>query len=281
MGTVLDDSPRLGPLYIKAALGAIVRRGRELPDRTLAREDVRVDRAHLAEYARVCGFPVADALPTTYPHVLGFPLQVALMADRVFPLPLPGLVHIRNTIATHRRLDAAEALAVRVHAERFTAHPKGAQVDLVTEVDAAGERVWEGRSTYLARGASAPDATQPVPPEPVGVPDGQPAAVWQVAADVGRRYAGVSGDVNPIHLHPLAARAFGQKGAIAHGMWTKARCLAALEGELPEAYVAEVRFKLPLRIPGTAAFSYDGRAFQVWAGDKPHLEGIVTPGRAP
>jgi acyl dehydratase len=91
----------------------------------------------------------------------------------------------------------------------------------------------------------------------------------------------VSGDSNPIHLHPLPAKALGQPGAIAHGMWTLARCLAALEGELAEAYVVDVRFKLPLRIPGRAAFSFDGRDFAVWAGGKPHLEGTVTPGRAP
>ena len=53
--------------------------------------------------------------------------------------------------------------------------------------------------------------------------------------DIGRRYGAVSGDRNPIHLYPLTARLFGFRRAIAHGMWTKARCLAALEGRLPEA----------------------------------------------
>jgi hypothetical protein len=52
---------------------------------------------------------------------------------------------------------------------------------------------------------------------------------WRVPGDIGRRYARVSGDSNPIHLHPLTAKALGQPGAIAHAMWTKARCLAALE----------------------------------------------------
>jgi acyl dehydratase len=141
-----------------------------------------------------------------------------------------------------------------VHAERLAAHPKGAQVDLVTEVTevaAGADSVWRGRSTYLARGATAPpgDAFEPAPP--AGAGDGPPAAVWQVAADAGRRYARVSGDVNPIHLHPLAARAFGFPRAIAHGMWTAARALAALQGRLPDALVFDVAFASPVLLPST------------------------------
>jgi acyl dehydratase len=211
-----------------------------------------VDRSHLAAYTRVCGFPVDDMLPPTYPHVLAFPLQVELMADRAFPLPLPGLVHIRNTITVRRGIDAAEPLDVRVHAERFVAHPKGAQVDLVARVAAGGEPVWHGRSTYLARGAAAPVADgAPAPAQPPGVLDGAPAAIWRVDAGTGRRYARVSGDVNPIHLHPLAARAFGFPRAIAHGMWTAARALAALQGRLAPALTYDVAFGKPLLLPST------------------------------
>jgi acyl dehydratase len=239
----------LGRLYLKAAIGAVGPRGHELPDTALGK-DVAVDRDHLAEYARVCGFPVADALPVTYPHVLAFPLQVELMARRSFPLPLPGLVHVRNRITVHRAIDATEPLAVCVHAEGLRAHPKGAQVDLVAHVDAAGVTVWEGRSTYLARGAGAPEGA-PEPAEPPGIEDAAPAATWRVDAGTGRRYARVSGDVNPIHLHPLTARAFGFPRAIAHGMWTAAHALAALQGRLPEALTYDVAFGKPLLLPST------------------------------
>ncbi|TMF44955.1 MAG: hypothetical protein E6I24_10230, partial [Chloroflexi bacterium] len=82
-----------------------------------------------------------------------------------------------------------------------------------------------------------------------------PTAIWRVPRNIGRRYAAVSGDVNPIHLNPLAARLFGFRRAIAHGMWLKARCLAALEGRLPDALTATVEFKSPLLLPSTVAFS--------------------------
>ena len=150
-------------------------------------------------------------------------------------------------------------------------HERGTQFDMVAEAATAGEVVWRDRSTYLHRehaGGSKRDGAEPP----------APSAIWTVAGDTGRRYARVSGDTNPIHLHPLAAKAFGQPGAIAHGMWTKARCLAALEGSLPDAYAVGVRFKLPLRIPGRVAFSVRGREFALHDADsgKPHLEGTIS-----
>ncbi|OZM82732.1 MaoC family dehydratase [Pseudonocardia sp. MH-G8] len=280
MPTILDAAPRLGPLYAKAALGAVGSRGTTLPDTELAREDVTVDRDRLAEYARVCGFPVADALPVTYPHVLAFPLQVALMAQRSFPLPLPGLVHIRNVITTHRPIDAAEPLGVAVHAEGLRAHPKGAQVDLVAQVQAGGSMVWDARSTYLARDATAPEGPAEAP-EPSGVEGGAPAATWHVDAATGRRYAHVSGDVNPIHLHRWTAKAFGFPRAIAHGMWTAARALAALQGRLPEAFTVDVAFGRPLLLPSTVDLrthrSAEGWAVEVSGKKGSHLKGALTP----
>jgi acyl dehydratase len=270
----------LAPLYVKAAVGAVGPRASELPDAEIARS-VAVDRARLAEYARVCGFRVDDTMPPTYPQVLGFALQVELMAARSFPLALPGLVHIRNTITAHRRIDASEPLDLRVHAERFVAHPKGAQVDLVTRVSVAGEDVWDGRSTYLARGASAPAAGEERADVPAVDPHGPPTAVWRVDAGTGRRYAHVSGDVNPIHLHPLTAKAFGFPRAIAHGMWTAARALASLQGRLPDALTFDVAFGKPLLLPSTVELRTrmlpDGWALDVRSGDTPHMRATVRP----
>src|SRR3954454_3453154 len=103
--TVLDTPPALPALFARAALTARGRGG-DLPDTRLARVGVAVDPAPLADYDRVCRFPLAYALPVTYPHVLAFSLQVALMTDRSFPVPLPGLVHVRNLIEQLRPIGA-------------------------------------------------------------------------------------------------------------------------------------------------------------------------------
>ncbi|KRF25069.1 MaoC/PaaZ C-terminal domain-containing protein [Phycicoccus sp. Soil803] len=244
----LTESPSLAPLFAKAALTQRGRRG-DLPDAALRREGVVVDRDHLLGYQRVCGFGGSDVLPHTYPHVLGFPLQVALMADRSFPLPLPGLVHLENQITVHRRLTADDLIDLTVHAEHLRPHPKGQLVDLVTEVDVDGERVWEGRSTYLRRGRPNPDVDRGEPAPPL--PDGPPAGIVRVPEGQGRAYAAVSGDVNPIHLRALTARAMGFPRAIAHGMWTAARTLAALGPGTTGPSASHVWFAKPVLLPST------------------------------
>jgi acyl dehydratase len=77
---------------------------------------------------------------------------------------------------------------------------------------------------------------------------------WRLAGDLGRRYAAVSGDHNPIHLYGLTAKAFGFPRQIAHGMWSKARCVAMLEPRLPDAVRVDVAFKKPILLPSTVAF---------------------------
>jgi acyl dehydratase len=101
--------------------------------------------------------------------------------------------------------------------------------------------------------------------------------VWEVGRDAGRRYAAVSGDRNPIHLSRLAARAFGFPRAIAHGMWAKARCLAAFEGRLPAAYTVEVAFRAPILLPARVGFTVTGQDFALHdaRGGRPHLTGTI------
>ena len=287
MTVQLDQRPGLGRLYAKAVATARSRRGDRLPDITVELADIPIDRDQLASYADVCGFRHSDVLPPTYPHVLAFPLAVTLMVDPSFPFPLPGLVHVANRITQQRPLRADERLTLRVRAANLRAHPRGRQFDMTIEATVAGEPVWAEASTYLRRERSpskesASSNSESPSPSRGGQGGGPvPTAIWRVPRNIGRRYAAVSGDVNPIHLNPLAARLFGFRRAIAHGMWLKARCLAALEGRLSDALTANVEFKSPLLLPSTVAFSArlgeHGWSIAVShaATGRPHLTGMV------
>ena len=273
-------------LYGKALAGATVlpvarklpgiSTPRELPDRQVTREDVKVDLEHLAAYDRVCGFRLRDQLPATYPHMVAFPLAMELMTDTSFPFPVMGLVHIANRIELLAPMTAEQPFDVRVWAADLADHDKGRQFQIHAEATVADSVVWRSSSTYLHREKSGSRERSQSSDGAAARSGGH--AVWEVPADIGRRYAAVSGDRNPIHLHPLSAKLFGMKAPIAHGMWTKARCLAALEGELPETYTVDVRFKLPIFLPSKVVFSTDTRHFEVRAvGDrKPHLSGEVS-----
>lgn len=248
------SAPALGPLFARAA---VTQRGRggDLPSHGLHRAGVSVDRDHLLDYQHLCRFAGGDVLPHTYPHVLGFPLQVALMADRSFPLPLPGLVHLENRVTVHRLLTAEDRLDVTVHAADLRPHAKGTLVDLVTEVDVDGERVWDGRSTYLRMGRG--DANAVAGQQAPTFPTGAPAGLLRLPEGLGRAYAAVSGDVNPIHLHALSAKAMGFPRAIAHGMWTAARTLATLGPVASGPSTSTVWFRKPVLLPSTVELVVD------------------------
>src|SRR3954469_290887 len=233
----------------------------ELPGRRVVLRDTAVEPDRVAEYARVCGFGIRSTVPGTYPHVMAFPLHLSLMTDRSFPFSVLGLVHVANRIEAIAPIPVGESLDVAVHAQDLRPHRRGRQFDLISEARLDGDVAWRGRATYLHRGGGENGADRP--PEQESEPQLGVSAEWTVPGDTGRRYAAVSGDRNPIHMHPLSARLFGFPSAIAHGMWTKARCLAAFEGRTGETYEIDAEFKSPLRIPGRVHFR-SGRRGDSW-----------------
>ena len=266
-------------------------------DPTVLRETrtATVSREHVRAYAAVCGFPVKDTAPLTYPHALAFPLHLAVLSSPLFPLPAVGTIHVANTITAHRPVTLGETLELEVTTGPLVAHPKGTAVDFRARAAVDGETVWESTSTYLRRGRAGVVSTGSTDGDlgstdgdlgstdgdlgstdgdlgstdgGVGSTDGGETTTyvvpgritWRLQGDIGRRYAAVSGDHNPIHLHPLTAKALGHPRQIAHGMWTLARCVAALENRLPDAVTVEAAFKKPVLLPGTVAFGQDALA---------------------
>ncbi len=207
--------------------------------------------------------------------MLAFPVTVKLMTEPGFPFPLIGLVHVANSITVHRPVRADETVSFAVRADNLRDHPAGRQLDLLVSASSRRRDGVDGTSTYLRRGGgsgsrerTADAARRPARLSLVRVPD-----------DIGRRYGAVSGDRNPIHLHALTAKAFGFKSAIAHGMWLKARTLAALEGRLPDAFTVDVAFKTPVFLPSTVAIAAD-RSTPGWTLDVRNAKSRqAAPGR--
>jgi MaoC dehydratase-like protein len=295
----LDSSPSILPLYARAAaplipgasrLPFVPGRGKDVPDLELGLAGVQPDPDSVAAYSRVCGFSLRNQLPPTYPHVLAFPLHMAVMADGSFPFGAVGLVHVENQIVQRRPIGVDEELKLVVRPTSLQPHRSGQTFSLVTEARVGSEVVWESTSTMLRRGKPQKPADGPKSRLGVDKSADRPAeaaltatAEWRLGGDLGRRYASVSGDRNPIHLHSLTAKPLGFPSAIAHGMWTKARCLAALEGRLPDAFAVEVRFRKPIRLPGRVEFLSDAGDEEIHFAVRdakrqtPHLDGQVTP----
>ncbi|MZR64099.1 MaoC family dehydratase [Alcanivorax sp. DP30] len=277
----LRNPPPMVVNFAKAVLRATVKPGKNptLPDVGLRLNDVALDEKHLAAYRKVCGFAADGKLPVTYPHMHAFPLHMALMMTEGFPFPAMGLVHVRNSITQYRPISEKEQLNVKCYLGNLNKVDKGYEFSIFTSISTGGERVWESESVNFFRtggGGSGKKKEAPKPEPAVNTVE------WKVPGDTGRRYGAVSGDRNPIHLYPLSAKLFGFKRQIAHGMWSKARCLAELQNQLPEtAYTVDVQFKLPMFIPATVKFenteAKGGSDFRLLAKDgiKPHLAGQI------
>lgn len=303
---LLPELPALGPLYARAAGGSALSAGTrtarglwskaagaipglgsdgsssdgsgrrlELPAVDLLVAEVPIDaQAHRA-FCDVVGAPVRSRPDggveafSGYLHALSFPAAMALLTREDFPLPLLGLVHLSNSVVHELPLLVGEHVGITVRAQDLRPHRSGAQFDVVVQLrtEDSQELAWTGTSTYLARGVRLPEAQQA---ETTPRPEFEaplPTARWQLGADTGRRYAAVSGDVNPIHLSGASAKALGMKGAIAHGMYTASRALAMVDAPAPLRW--DVEFGAPLLLPGSPAVAVerDGRGGQLRAAE--------------
>ncbi|MEQ1438312.1 MaoC/PaaZ C-terminal domain-containing protein [Fontimonas sp. SYSU GA230001] len=278
----LSQIPDARRLFLKAAttIGRRPKGQPKLPALEVEVKDVGVDASHLASYAEVCGFANTERLPITFPHVMAGALHLHLLTQKTFPFPLLGLVHVRNEIRQQRALRPDERFDLRVRVGESRAVRQGIEFDLLTDLSIGEAPVWTEVSTILHRVPTPKAAPAPRPaPAPSALSDYRS---FTAAADIGRRYAPVGHDFNPIHLTPLAARLFGFKRHIAHGMWSLAHCAALLEAELPQApRELAVQFKQPLFLPGRVTLKFrrggDGIEFALLASraDKVHLTGSL------
>ena len=200
----LTSPPRLAPLLLRGAALSPLKRVKPdaaAPDTRLVLPNAPVDVRRLADYRRICDFPAQGPLPVTYPHILGFPLVMHLMAARDFPLPLLGLVHTSIEIDQRQPLELSDPLELTVYAEKLTPHQQG-------HGGHPGHRGPPGRrpgvGVQLRLSGPAPDQHTPAPKRPTPEPL-PPRTEWRLPGDLGRRYGAASGDRNPIHLHPLTA----------------------------------------------------------------------------
>lgn len=282
MNLVLERMPASGSLALKA-FGTVRRKPRpevELPRLSVSIDQTQFEAARLRAYSEICGFPEGGAVPITYPQVHAIGLQMHLLTQPQFPLPLVGLVHLKNRITQERELAPDETFALQVGVIGSKTSERGLEFELQTTCTTGGQAVWTAVATVLHRG-KASGKKKPSAPREEESRLSEYRAI-EAPSDIGRRYGKIAGDMNPIHLYPFTARLLGFDRHIAHGMWTLARSCALVAPSLGHApRELEVQFRQPLFLPGRAALRFgpegDGYAFTLIGRDsgKTHLNGKV------
>ena len=262
------------PTLFKSGRGRIPEIGVELEEAAIGEEELNA-------YRSICSFKPGGKVPSTFLHAYIFPLQSILLSHSKFPYPMLGLIHFANSIRQYRELQVGEKFSAKCWLGKSYSHEKGQAFDIRCEIRVGRELVWEESSIILHKGKVGEgellDWKQPVL-EPTCSKE-----VWEMPSNLGRRFAKVSGDFNPIHLYPLTAKLFGFKRNIAHGMWSLGKALGKYEDKVGESYELTVLFKTPVLLPAKVIYREQqgvlGYEFDLVDKneEKPHLKAYLKP----
>lgn len=249
----LNGAPNLAWTYTRGALRAAVRpqgelaAGASLPRVVVERRGVCVGADEVAAFEAVCGVRGHGFLPPAMPELLFLGSMAEVVLHRSMPLSPLGLIHIRQQVRCFAPIPVGATVDLMTTLWAARRAPKGIELDLWTAVDVGGGRVWDGLTTLLSRSA-ATRGREGARTQQATVREGFDV---DVAEDIGRRYAEVSGDYNPHHLWPWTARRVGYRAPMAHGMWTLSFVLGFVEPAHLDAPVRlDAQFKRPLYLPG-------------------------------
>lgn len=292
-----DAPPSIWGLYprvLAAHKPGRVPEGARVPRLEAGLTRVRIDASHLQRYREICGCTAAEELPIAYPHVLANGLHLALLASEAFPVTPLGLVHVANHIEQLVPLGPEGGGELSCWLDGYERTARGQLFAMHTEWHIAGEVVWRERCEFLARaGRGAPGggaarrdgstAGEPGRGTEAALEGPATSVSFRAEAGLGRRYGQISGDLNPIHVADLTARLFGFRAAIAHGMWSLARCAAELGAAVPASTPRqlEVQFRRPVFLPSwlslRSARDATGVRFVLLdsQGEKLHLAGSL------
>ncbi len=238
-------------------------------------ENITPDPDNLARYRDACGLENDGKLPVLYPHVLASPVYMHLLSRKEFPIPLIGSLHLRNHIIRHRPIDDREPLTLEVMTGEKRIVKQGIEFDFTILISSDGERLWESITTWLKKGNYGTANMQSPHADIIGpLHNGREHAESYIPKDIGKRFARITGDYNPIHISKFAASLFGLKRDVAHAMWVCADTIRQLpRHERRSPLRVDLAFKGPLFLDSRYLIKlkvkHNSLRFDTFCGDNP------------
>lgn len=223
-------------------------------ENTLSSYTAREDK--LEAFRQLTLYPNNGYLPVTWPLIAGWQGHLQNLTHPSFPLRLPGLIHMGNEVFQKRPVGSGENLTITCTLEAGPAHPRGIAFCLLTRVDARGETISQSKAFLLHRTKDTVPLTKP--PLEISLDGlGSENRRWSISESIARKFALVSGDINPIHLSKITARALGFEGILIHGNWILARILAEHEEVLKQENIRFLcHFKRPIILPAQVTYRF-------------------------
>jgi hypothetical protein len=216
----------------------------------------RVSEAKLNTFRQLTQYPNNGYLPLNWPFIAGWQGHLKNLTHPSFPLRLPGIVHIGNEIFQKRPIGAGEELRITCKTEADGPHPRGIAFSLLTQVSSRQEIVSSSRAFLLYKSGGATPLIKP--PLEISLDGlGSENHRWSIKGNISRKFALLSGDINPIHLSKFTAMAFGFKGILIHGNWILSRILGEHEDILKNENIRfTCQFKRPIILPAQVIYRF-------------------------
>jgi len=288
MPTLLEYKtiPGMLPIFMKILFSRKkgFRPGDSFPQIKAVVRGYSINSEKLAAYRDICELENDGYLPILYPHVFTAPLHMAMLAHKDFPIPLMGMLHYRNHHIQHRPIRDNEVLDVEVSLAEHRIVRQGFEFDYTIRVESNGELVWNSITTYLKQGRFGTDYDSSPRADLIDpIKDGVNVSESVIPENIGKMYAKICSDYNPIHMSKFAAKLFGFKRDIAHAMWATALSIGKLylkTGDKPVR--VDLGFKGPLFIGSKSrilkSVNKDFTRFDYYIGgnDKPCIVGKIS-----
>lgn len=295
---VMKTPPSIPKLFTEMIRLSMIRPITTAPDMVLEKSsvvypNVIIEPEKVGEFKKMCGYAMGRSdIPAPFIQSLFIGMMSRFISSSFFPISPMGLIQTGQSFDLIRPAAPGMKLDLYCRIVDMTRTAKGIISRFFMEAAPAGndpeakafsepeekEPVWQGIATYLTRSktrkAKGKKPSHQEPPLPV-------REIIDVPGNTGRRYAAVSGDFNPHHLHTWTARPMGFKHPIAHGIWSMARAGASLEKAAghPTLTSMDGEFKLPIFMPGriTLGYTFSETNARFELRDKakgvPHLKG--------
>lgn len=253
--------------------------GAAFPSIKYVLESVQADPSKLHAYNTLFGY-TGDIVPSTYWHTRFFPIRILLAADKKFPFPLPGMVHLTDTITQYEPIKASDTLRMECYLGKCMRHEKGTAFETITQLFLHDKLVWEENTVNLRIGKTQLGEEEYSAYE-FPLVESTKETELTIPRSMGKKYAHISGDFNPIHVSVLGAKIFGFKTSLMHGWYSLNKLLAPHQPLMDEKHTLFVAFKKPLFLPGNVVLkesaTKDGFQFEVTDKKEgyPNLKGTI------
>ena len=265
----LTTLPSMKTLYLKVLKKRLGLKRDQTIEPLLVETTLTLTDQWLKSYLDICGWSLSSmkdtttlTVPLTAPQVLAVPLHMYILTHQEFPVSPLGVVHVSNDMVSHHALPLSTPLRFKAWTGETRWKDRGFELDLHTLVlelsendsDLSSEKIiWSGKTTLFKPSKDKLSSSTKRPKKKDDIIDGSVQAL-PLSSNLGRRYAPIAGDYNPIHLYGWSAKLFGFKRPIIHGMWTLAHVLATIHQDPKEVETGRlfVRFRRPLNLPSEA-----------------------------